>query len=94
MLKSLGILAWGGCLLTLIYQGITWVLNGSWTSITLMSVLRRLFGLDLLSAATELPLDVTAKVVYVAATTELALFLWWLGAALFALMFVLGLLKR
>ena len=94
MLKSFGILAWGACLLTLAWQGITWILQGSWTSITLMDVLRRVFGLDLLDAVMNLPLDVAAKGVYVAMTTELAIFLWWLGVAFFALMFVLGLFRK
>ena len=94
MLKSFGILAWGACLLTLAWQGITFVLKGSWTSVTLMDVLGRVFGLDLLDAVIELPLDVAAKAVYMAMTTELAIFLWWLGAALFALMFVLGLFRK
>lgn len=94
MLKSFGILAWGGCLLTLANQGVGWILQGSWTSISLMDVLTRIFGFNLLDLVAKLPLEVAAKAAYVAVTTELALFLWWLGVALFALMFGLGLLKK
>ncbi|WP_272701281.1 potassium:proton antiporter [Desulfovibrio sp. Fe33] len=94
MLKTLGILAWGGCLLTLAWQGIAWAVTGSRPSLTLMNVLGGLFGLDLPALALRLPLDIAAKAAYVLATTELALFLWWAGAAIFGLMFALGLLRR
>lgn len=94
MLKSLGMLAWGGCLLTLVWQGATWALTGAWPAPTLMDVLGRLFGLDLLTLARELPLDIAAKAAYVLFTTQLAVFLWWTGVALFGLMFVAGLLRR
>lgn len=94
MLKSLGILAWGGCLLTLAFQGLTWVVTGSRTSVTLMSVLSRFFGLNLLDVGSTLPLDLAAKAAYVLLTTELSLFLWWTGAALFCLKFALALFVR
>lgn len=94
MLKTLGILAWGGCLLTLAWQGATWAVTGAWPSITLMDVFGKLFGLDLLTLARQLPLDIAAKAAYVLFTTELSLFLWWAGVAMFVLMFVLGLLGR
>jgi hypothetical protein len=61
MLKTLGMLAWGGCLLTL---------------------------------ARQLPPDMAAKAAYVLFTTELTVFLWWAGVALFGLMFAFGLLGR
>lgn len=94
MLKSLGILTWGGCLLTLAWQGVTWAVTGSWPSLTLMDVFGRLFGLDLLTLARSLPLDIAAKAAYVLFTTQLTLFLWWTGVALFGLMFASGLLRR
>lgn len=94
MLKSLGILAWGGCLLTLAFQGLSWVVTGSWPTITLMSILSRFFGLDLLDVGSSLPLDLAAKAAYVLTTTELSLFLWWTGTALFCLMFALALFVR
>ena len=94
MLKLFGILAWGGCLVTLVYQGIYWVIQNSWPSLTLLDILRNLFGLDLLTAVGKLPLDVAAKALYVAFTTELSLFLWWTGVAMFGLLFLLGILKR
>lgn len=94
MLKTLGILAWGGCLLTLIWQGAVWAVTGTRPVLTLMDVLSKLFGLDMLTLASEFPLDIAAKAAYVLVTTELALFLWWAGAALFGLMFAFGLLGR
>jgi hypothetical protein len=94
MLKTLGILAWGGCLLTLAWQGAAWAVTGSWSSITLMDVFGKLFGLDLLTLARQLPLDIAAKAAYLLFTTGLPLFLWWAGVAMFGLMFVRGLLGR
>lgn len=94
MLKTFGILAWGGCLLTLAYQGIHWVIYKNWPSITLMDVLHGLFGFDLLSLLRNLPLDVAAKAIFVTFTTELTLFLWWAGVVLFVLMFILGLIRK
>jgi hypothetical protein len=94
MLKTLGILAWGGCLLTLAWQGAAWAVTGAWPSITLMDVFGKLLGLDLLTLARQLPLDMAAKAAYVLFTTELTLFLWWAGVAMFGLMFALGLLGR
>ncbi|EGB13898.1 hypothetical protein DND132_0683 [Pseudodesulfovibrio mercurii] len=94
MLKTLGMIAWIGCLMTLAWQGAAWAVTGSWPSITLMTVLGKLLGMDLLTLAGNLPLDVAAKAAYVLVTTEVAVFLWWSGVALFGLMFALGLLGR
>jgi hypothetical protein len=94
MLKTLGMLAWGGCLLTLAWQGAAWAVTGAWPSITLMDVFGKLFGLDLLTLARQLPPDMAAKAAYVLFTTELTVFLWWAGVALFGLMFAFGLLGR
>jgi len=86
MLKTLGILSWGACLLTLAYQGVAWVLTSHWPSISLLDILRAVFGMDILSLAGALPVDLAAKIIYVCFTTELPLFLWWTGASLFGLM--------
>lgn len=94
MLKTLGILAWGGCLLTLAWQGAVWAVTGIRPVLTLMDVLSKLFGLNMLTLASELPLDIAAKAAYVLVSTELALFLWWAGVALFGLMFAFGLFGR
>ncbi|MBG0790105.1 MAG: potassium:proton antiporter [Desulfovibrionaceae bacterium] len=94
MLKSLGFLSWTGCLLVLACQAVGRFLTGDWPHLSLFTVLRSLFGLDLLSAAETLPLDTVAKLLYVALTTELALFLWWLGAAMFGLMFIIRMARN
>lgn len=94
MLKNMGLLSWLACLVILAFQGLSWLLTGNWPSITLMDGLNRLFGLDLLSLAQNLPLDIAIKAAYVCFTTELALFLWWLGVAMFLLMFLLPLVRR
>ncbi len=82
MLKNIGILAWVGCLITLAYQSVSWVIFKAWPSVTLLDVLHSLFGIDLLSFVNALPLDIAAKAVYVCFTTQLTLFFWWLGVAL------------
>jgi hypothetical protein len=94
MLKTFAIIAWGGCLLTLAWQGAAWAVTGAWTSITLMDIFGKLFGLDLLTLAGQLPLDIAAKAAYVLFTTQLTLFLWWAGVALLGAMFALGLFGR
>nr|WP_321257457.1 potassium:proton antiporter [uncultured Pseudodesulfovibrio sp.] len=83
MLKNMGILAWIGCLITLAYQSVSWAISAVWPSVTLLDVLRSFFGLDLLSFVTNLPLDMAAKAVYICFTTQLTLFFWWMGVALF-----------
>ncbi|BDQ32891.1 potassium:proton antiporter [Pseudodesulfovibrio portus] len=94
MLKSLGFLSWAACLLTLAYQSVSWVLFNNWPELDMFSVLNTLFGLDLLSIVETLPLDATAKLLYVALTTELALFLWWTGVAMFVLMLIIQLVRK
>jgi hypothetical protein len=94
MLKSLGFLSWAACLLTLTYQSVSWVLFNNWPELDMFSVLNTLFGLDLLSIVEALPLDATAKLLYVALTTELALFLWWTGVAMFVLMLICQLVRK
>jgi hypothetical protein len=59
-----------------------------------MDVFGKLFGLDLLTLARQLPLDIAAKAAYLLFTTGLTLFLWWAGVVMFGLMFVRGLLGR
>ncbi|MGE4192381.1 MAG: potassium:proton antiporter [Pseudodesulfovibrio sp.] len=80
--------------MTLAFQGVSWAVTGSWPPITLMTALGRLFGLDLLDIGSTLPLDLAAKATYVLMTTELSLFLWWTGTALFCLMFAFALFVR
>lgn len=89
MLKSLGFLSWTGCLLTLAYQAVSWVLFKSWPPLDMLTVLRSLFGLDLISVVEVLPMDIVAKLLYIALATELSLFLWWCGVAFFTLLFVI-----
>ncbi|BDQ36493.1 hypothetical protein SYK_08530 [Pseudodesulfovibrio nedwellii] len=88
MLKNMGILAWIGCLVTLAYQSISWTLSAAWPSVTLLDVLHSLFGIDLLSFISNLPLDMSAKAIYVCFTTQLTLFFWWLGVVLFMTQFL------
>jgi len=88
MLKNIGILAWIGCLTTLAYQGVSWVIFKAWPSVTLLDVLHSWFGIDLLSFISNLPMDVAAKAVYVCFTTQLSLFFWWIGAAFFITQFL------
>jgi hypothetical protein len=94
MLKSLGFLSWAGCLLTLTYQSVSWVLFNTWPKFDMLSTLHTLFGLDLLSVAETLPLDTVAKLLYVALTTELSLFLWWTGVVMFGLMFITRIIRK
>ena len=86
MLKSLGFLSWAGCLLTLAYQSVSWFLFNTWPTLDMLSTLHKLFGLDLLSVAEALPPGAVVKLLYVAMTTELSLFLWWTGVIMFGLM--------
>lgn len=94
MFKSLGFLCWIACLLVLACQSAIRLLSGSWPHLSLFDALRTLFGLDLLTAAETLPLDAAAKLLYVALTTELTLFLWWLGVAMFGLMFLTHMVRK
>lgn len=94
MLKTFGFISWVGCLLTLAYQGVSWILFKNWPELDMLTVLHTLFGLDLLRAIEALPLDVFAKLLYVAFDTELSLFLWWLGVTMFGLMFVLKMVRK
>lgn len=94
MFKSLGILAWGGCLLTLAYQGLTWVFTKSWPSLTLLDILHSFFGLDTLTIIRQFPVDIGVKILYVCFTTELSIFLWWLGVTMFAAFTALLIVKK
>lgn len=94
MLKTLGLLSWAGCLLTLAYQGISWLLFNAWPSLDLLSILETIFGLDLLQIIKTLPLDIVAKVFYLCATTELSLFLWWAGVGSFGMAFTFQMVRR
>ncbi|WP_319467215.1 potassium:proton antiporter [uncultured Pseudodesulfovibrio sp.] len=87
LFKSSGLISWIACLLTLAYQGISWVLTASWPTITMMDTLSRI-GIDLTSLIQSLPLEYAVKAAYVLSTTELAIALWWLGATFFALALV------
>tara|TARA_B100000683_G_scaffold277306_1_gene335089 strand:- start:2038 stop:2364 length:327 start_codon:yes stop_codon:yes gene_type:complete len=82
-LRTLGIGAWLACILTLVYQGLSWALNASWPSLTLMSVSNNLLGFDLLSILQNLPVDLAVKTIYILSTTELSIALWWLGVFFF-----------
>lgn len=85
LLRLLGIAAWIGCVLTLIYQALTWVFTASWPSVTLSKVIDLIPGVDLLTPTKQLPLEYAMKVTYMLLTTELSIALWWTGAALFGL---------
>ncbi|BCS87426.1 potassium:proton antiporter [Pseudodesulfovibrio sediminis] len=82
----MGFISWIGCLLVLGYQAGSWVLFKAWPSITLLDLLQIVFGIDLLSLIQHFSLEVAFKAAYVCFTTELVLFLWWLGVVMFALM--------
>ncbi|QGY40987.1 potassium:proton antiporter [Pseudodesulfovibrio cashew] len=85
IMRALGLLAWIGCVVTLIYQTLVWVVTASWPALTLLSLAYDVLGLELASAIQSLPLDVAIKCLYVLATTELAITLWLTGALFFAL---------
>lgn len=85
LLRLLGITAWIGCVLTLIYQSLTWVFTASWPSVTLSDALNVIPGVDLFTPTETLPLEYAMKVTYVMLTTQLSIALWWTGAALFGL---------
>lgn len=82
-MRTLGISAWLACIFTLVYQCLSWALNASWPSLTLMSVSNKFFGLDMLSILKNLPVDIAVKSIYVLATTELSIALWWFGVFCF-----------
>lgn len=84
-LRALGIVSWIGCIVALIYQGVTWVFTASWPSLTLLDVAYTMFGIDLASAIQSLPLNLAIKTTYLLITTELTLALWWAGVFFFAL---------
>lgn len=94
MLKSLGLIAWAACLLTLVYQSLVWAFSASWPSLTLMSVSNSLLGIDMVSLADTLPLDLAVKASYLLFTTELAVALWWTGVFFFAATLVSKLLFK
>ncbi|WP_419788101.1 potassium:proton antiporter [Pseudodesulfovibrio sp.] len=82
MLKYLGMISWAGCLITLVYQAVTWIITASWPSVTLLDTAHRV-GIDLTDFVTTLPVDILLKLAYVLLTTQLSLALWWLGLAFF-----------
>lgn len=84
-LRKIGIMAWLGCIATLLYQTTTWALTASWPSLSLLKVTYGLFGWDMTTPMHSLPAEYVMKILYVLTTTELALALWWLGAASFIL---------
>lgn len=85
IMRSLGIAAWVGCILTLAYQSLTWVFTASWPSLTLMDAAYTLFGFDLASLVQKLPMNLAVKITYLLITTQLTLGLWWLGIFFFGL---------
>jgi len=84
LFKTLGLLAWTGCILLLGYQAVSWAFTAAWPSLTLMDVGGRL-GLDLLTLIRSLPLEFAIKGAYVLITTQLSVALWWAGAFFFGL---------
>ncbi len=84
---TLGVLAWSACILVLGYQAAMWVATADWPSVTLMDIAGRL-DIDLLGMIHSLPLEFALKFLYVLATTQLSLALWWTGVAFFALTFI------
>lgn len=85
MLKYLGIIAWTGCLLSIAFQALTWVISASWPSITLMDALSAVSNTDYLTFIESLPFDIAIKAMYLCFTTQLSLFLWWFGVCMFSL---------
>ena len=84
-LRILGIVAWIGCLLSLAYQSLTWIVTATWPTMSLLSIFYDLLGMDLAAVIRSLPLDIGVKTLYVLATTELVITLWWAGVVLFIL---------
>ncbi|QJB57969.1 potassium:proton antiporter [Pseudodesulfovibrio sp. zrk46] len=84
-LRGMGMIAWVGCVLTLIYQGLVWGVTASWTNLSLMDVSSTLLGIDLATLIQEMPIDYAVKATYVLITTDLAIGLWWAGIAFFAM---------
>ncbi|MEF2232270.1 MAG: potassium:proton antiporter [Pseudodesulfovibrio sp.] len=93
MFKTLGILFWAGCLLTLAFQAATWVFTAAWPSVTLLDAVTRL-GIDVTDFFDTVPTEVLLKAAYVLLTTQLSMGLWWAGTACFALAMALHILFR
>lgn len=87
LFRTLGLGSWIGCILTLAFQAVSWVLSASWPSVTLLDVARRIFGFDLASMINSLPLELGVKTTYILITTELSIAFWWAGIFFFALSF-------
>lgn len=83
-LRTLGIAAWVGCIMTLTGQAVTWVFTGAWPPLTLLDVADTL-DVSVGSPLRSLPMEYMIKGFYVLTTTELSLSLWWLGVLCFAL---------
>lgn len=84
LLRALGFVAWGGCLATLCYQAIYWVITAHWPSLTLLDGVQGLTGIDLITILQKLPLEYGYKAAYVFVTTELSISFWWVGVFFFA----------
>lgn len=93
MLKNMGIAAWVGCILVIVYQAVTWFFTANWPSITLLDGLNRL-GFEMTAHLDTLPADVTLKAAYVLVTTELSVALWWLGVGFLVLAAMVNILFR
>ena len=87
MLKTIGIILWAGCLLTLAWQAVSWVIFASWPTITLMDALAAVTDVDFLSIIHTLSFDLAIKTFYICFTTQLTLFLWWAGVFFFGMSF-------
>ncbi len=84
LLKTLGIVTWTGCVITLLYQSVVWILTATWPSITLMTILSDILGIDIIDLFQHCSISLAIKLTYFLTTTELAITLWWAGVLLFA----------
>ena len=94
MLKSLAFIVWSLCIVVLLQQMYVWLRIDAWHSLTLMDAMQNLFGWDVLSMASRLPLDLAVKGAYLLFTTGLAQALWWMGAAFMALHILANILMK
>jgi len=88
LFRTLGLCAWGACILVLTYQALMWVISASWPTMTLMDVTSDLLGVDLVTLVKSLPIEFALKTTYLLVTIELSIALWWMGVCFFGLTFI------
>lgn len=94
ILRALGIMSWTGCILTLLYQAVTWVFTAKWPSVSAMDAIDSLLDIDMGVLISNLPFSTAFKATYILTVTELSLFLWYAGAFFLLSAFSLKILFR